>query len=618
MRGFCAGLRLFVVLVSAGALAYPAGASANSYPVTDPGDSGPNTLRQAIIDANASVGVPDTITFALPPASTITLTTGALPSIADNLTIQGPGASELTVSGNATSRIFFVNSSVTVSISGLTISSGHTADTGGSGSGGGGIRNSGTLTLSGVTVTGNQATATDSGGQAVALGGGISNAGTLTLQDSTVTANQATATETGVLNSLAIAEGGGIYNEGALTVSRSTLSSNNMAVATNDAGGSAAIAEGGAIRTAQANVALERSTISGNSASATDALGAASANGGGVNSGPGGALTMTSDTVSGNTAGFGANVRIGGGSATARSTILSAPSGGSNCNGTLVSQGYNLEDGTSCGFGATGDQSSTNPSLVGTSPADNGGPTQTFALMPGSLAIDAGSAFGFSVDQRGEQRPRILTGITNNGDGSDIGAYEVQTTTASPKDIDFGSVATGTSTPAQTVTVTNVSGGPLATGQAQLVGGNPGDFKITADTCSSTSLPNNGMCSIGVAFAPPGPTGGARNATLSLPDMGSITPLLVTLKGNAIDTIAPATTLGSVKIKRSRGKARFNFSSNEAGSTFLCKIDKKAFGSCSSPKKYKKLKAGKHKFRVKARDSAGNLDASPAIKKFRI
>jgi hypothetical protein len=53
-------------------------------------------------------------------------------------------------------------------------------------------------------------------------------------------------------------------------------------------------------------------------------------------------------------------------------------------------------------------------------------------------------------------------------------------------------------------------------------------------------------------------------------------------------------------------------------STFLCKLDKKAFATCRSPKTYKNLKPGKHKFQVKARDMTGELDPSPAIQKFKI
>ena len=62
----------------------------------------------------------------------------------------------------------------------------------------------------------------------------------------------------------------------------------------------------------------------------------------------------------------------------------------------------------------------------------------------------------------------------------------------------------------------------------------------------------------------------------------------------------------------------FEFSSNETGSTFLCKLDKGKFAKCKSPKTYKNLKPGKHKFEVKASDAQGEADPSPVVKKFKI
>jgi hypothetical protein len=80
--------------------------------------------------------------------------------------------------------------------------------------------------------------------------------------------------------------------------------------------------------------------------------------------------------------------------------------------------------------------------------------------------------------------------------------------------------------------------------------------------------------------------------------------------------LAPDTSLKSAKIVKR--KATFKFGSSEGGSTFLCKLDKKAFANCKSPKTYKNLKPGKHKFQVKARDAQGSLDPSPVVKKFTI
>ena len=63
---------------------------------------------------------------------------------------------------------------------------------------------------------------------------------------------------------------------------------------------------------------------------------------------------------------------------------------------------------------------------------DNGGPTPSLAPAPGSPVIDAGSAFGLTNDQRGERRPSDDPSRVNAGDGSDIGAVELQLTPGGP------------------------------------------------------------------------------------------------------------------------------------------------------------------------------------------
>jgi hypothetical protein len=97
------------------------------------------------------------------------------------------------------------------------------------------------------------------------------------------------------------------------------------------------------------------------------------------------------------------------------------------------SLGFNLEDTNTCGFTQPGDQHGINPMLdVLTA---NGGPTQTMALLTGSPAIDAGlSSGGETADQRTLTRPVDLCAVPNasDGDGTDIGAYEVQGPTCPP------------------------------------------------------------------------------------------------------------------------------------------------------------------------------------------
>jgi hypothetical protein len=67
-----------------------------------------------------------------------------------------------------------------------------------------------------------------------------------------------------------------------------------------------------------------------------------------------------------------------------------------------------------------------------------------------------------------------------------------------------------------------------------------------------------------------------------------------------------------------RSTAKFKFTSDEAGSTFKCKIDKKPYRSCTSPKKVKRLDEGRHKFKVRATDAAGNTDPTAAKDRFKV
>ena len=84
------------------------------------------------------------------------------------------------------------------------------------------------------------------------------------------------------------------------------------------------------------------------------------------------------------------------------------------------------------------------------------------------------------------------------------------------------------------------------------------------------------------------------------------------------DTTPPQTTIKS-KPKKSSTKrlAKFKFTSSEAGSTFTCKLDKAAYKACGSSFS-KRVKVGSHKLSVKARDAAGNTDASAATYSWKV
>ena len=80
-----------------------------------------------------------------------------------------------------------------------------------------------------------------------------------------------------------------------------------------------------------------------------------------------------------------------------------------------------------------------------------------------------------------------------------------------------------------------------------------------------------------------------------------------------IDTAAPATTIDAQPNATSAAReATFEFSADEAGTTFECRLDDAAFATCTSPATYNALGDGAHTFAVRATDAAGNSDASPA------
>ena len=88
--------------------------------------------------------------------------------------------------------------------------------------------------------------------------------------------------------------------------------------------------------------------------------------------------------------------------------------------------------------------------------------------------------------------------------------------------------------------------------------------------------------------------------------------------GGNKDLTPPQTTILTGPKTTSKRTVKFKFASSEPASAFRCKLDKKPFKPCVSPKKYKKLKPGRHVFKVSAVDRAGNEDKTPAVRKFRI
>jgi hypothetical protein len=286
---------------------------------------------------------------------------------------------------------------------------------------GGGLFNAGTLTVTGSTLSGNFGTFNN--------GGGISNYGNLTLTGSSLSGNAATE------------EGGGISNYGILTLTGSSVSGNSADTGGGISNHSTLMVSGSSLFNDSASqngggiynigtLTASNTTVAGNSA--TD-------NGGGIYNGTTRSVTLTNVTLAANQANAAGTTFHGGG--------LYVSAGSPVLHNTLIAGNFNGPAGAAAddvfgalnsgsdydligdGTGMTGISDGVNGNRVGShvSPIDamlgplqnNGGPTPTIALLPGSPAIDAGSnAYAAATDQRGFVR--IVGGAI------DIGAFEVQ------------------------------------------------------------------------------------------------------------------------------------------------------------------------------------------------
>jgi CSLREA domain-containing protein len=345
--------------------------------VSTTADSDAGSLRQAMTVANGSSPAQvdilfDPNVFGTAP-QTINLA-GALPDINTSLSINGPGTKLLTVrrdtGGNY--RVFNAGGGFEVAFSGLTISNGV------GGFGGGALSAASRLSIAQIAAVGNSETG-GLGGGAVALVGADG-----TIKDSSFSGNGTAGA------------GGGIYFEGSnslLRVINTTVSGNNAAF-----GGGIGILTGIGATT---ELEMTSSTIANNNAGTH----------GGV------------DVFAQNDPAAASIVRLRN-SIVANNTLPNFGTGTANGgSASIVSLGYNLtDDPTPVFLDQLTDWVNTDPLLRPL--ADNGGPTKTHALKPGSPALDSGDRSGSNTDQRGLVRPYDQPGVTNISDGSDIGALE--------------------------------------------------------------------------------------------------------------------------------------------------------------------------------------------------
>lgn len=393
---------------------------------------------------------------------------------------------------------------------------------------GGGAWITGTATINNTTFESCAATGGNSGtGQngtnagADAGGGGLFSLGNLTVTNSTFNMNSANGGDAGdsfgpdcfgahQSGDGGAARGGAIQADaGSLIINTATLANNSAnggdggdggktnggspcAQTSHGAGG---LAHGGAItNTNAATINLKHGTISLNNAQAgntgVNQAGAtlpprlvAEGTGGGIRVGPG-SVTLENTIIAGNTAANGLGDTTG------------APIPGPNVDGPVISNGHNLLGVATEATGFTGpnDQTGANPMLMAL--ANNGGPTQTMALTPGSPAIDKGIAAGSALDQRGLPRTVDDPGVANaaSGDGTDIGAYEAEIPCVleCPADI---SVSNDPNECGAVVNYTEPSGAGCGTVTCDHPSGSFFGVGETTVTCTSTAGPS---CSFNV------------------------------------------------------------------------------------------------------------------------
>jgi VCBS repeat-containing protein len=323
-------------------------ARAASLTVTSTADSGDGSLRKAIADAAAD----DTITFNL-NGCPCTITLASQLVIDKNLTITGPGASNLTISGNNGVRVFQVPAGSTFNLSGVTVANGNV----GSSDSGGGIEGRGSVTVYNSTFTGNKAR----------FGGAIITVNSsLTVSNSTFTGNSANT-------------GGAIESViGTVSVSNSTFSGNSAL-------------EGGGIDALQGSLTVTGSTFTGNSVTedgggmfVLDSVGTISNN------------TFTGNSAGGEGAGLWAlpdDMRISGNRFTNNQP-------GGNCGGYIEDYGSNLTDDRTCDFFSVPDDIRLSSSsvaeerpigtTVGTLGTEAFGGSYTYTLVSGAGDTDNG------------------------------------------------------------------------------------------------------------------------------------------------------------------------------------------------------------------------------------
>lgn len=339
--------------------------------VNNTNDSGTGSLRQVVLDANANGVALDDVLFDLPPASTINLLSRLPNPVAGGaLNLLGPGANQLTITGSNAHQLFSFTAPGHLGLSRLTLSAFRSVD--------------------GPALEAYQ--------------------------------TEVHLTELQVLNNAASRDGGAmLFGDADAVIESCTFAGNT---ATNNHGGIAYLGN-------NSRLLVRGSTFSGNSGPSSSAIAnVARSTGTSV-------VELESTTLAGNTGSAAlTSVASSSGAALSRaqSTLFSGAASSilnTGANASFVSLGFNLSSTTEPLLNQSTDRVNANPNLGPLQ--NNGGATFTRALQFPSAAVDAGIR-STELDQRGSFRTNNLFSVADapGSDGTDIGAFELQTSPDNP------------------------------------------------------------------------------------------------------------------------------------------------------------------------------------------
>ncbi|MGO4257189.1 Ig-like domain-containing protein [Marmoricola sp. RAF53] len=166
----------------------------------------------------------------------------------------------------------------------------------------------------------------------------------------------------------------------------------------------------------------------------------------------------------------------------------------------------------------------------------------------------------------------------------------------------------------------------LVAPQTALLGGPPAATRDTTPTFTfsseagatfSCALDAGAFAACASPFTTAALTNGTHTFRVRATDAAANTDATPATRTFRVDTVAPGTRWVKKPAKTvSTRRVTFRFASSEAGSTYVCKLDRGAWRACATPRTFA-VKKGTHVFSVRAKDAAGNVDATPATYRFK-